>query len=75
MKRVYPTNEEEYLTPPNLIEVDEEKEEKTNMINNALYYLNRCVSELYSLNEDRLAIDLEEFKDSINELREFNEVE
>lgn len=62
--------EQEYLTPPTPQEVDEKKLEKENMIENALYHLNECISILYSLDADSVAMDLEEFRETIYELKE-----
>lgn len=62
--------EQECLTPPTEQKVDEEKIEKENMIENALYHLNECISELYSLNTDSIAMDLEGYRETINELKE-----
>lgn len=70
MSQAFPNNEQEYLTPPTAQEVDEAKIEKENMIDNALYHLNECISELYSLNADSLAMDLEEYRETIYELKE-----
>lgn len=70
MSQISPNNEQEYLTPPTLLEVDEMKIERNSMINDAMYYLNECISILYSLNADCLAIDLEEYRETIYELKE-----
>lgn len=70
MSQEYPNNEQEYLTPPTPCEIDEQKIEKEKMIENALYYLNECISELYSLDADCLAMDLEEYRETIYELKE-----
>lgn len=70
MSQTFPNNEQEYLTPPTPQEVDEKKLEKENMIENALYHLNECISILYSLDADSVAMDLEEFRETIYELKE-----
>lgn len=70
MSQAFPNNEQEYLTPSTPCGVDEKKLEKENMIENALYHLNECISELYSLNADSLAMDLEEYRETIYELKE-----
>lgn len=62
--------EQEYLTSPTPQEVDEKRIERENMIENALYHLNECISELYSLNADSLAMDLDSYRESISELKE-----
>ncbi len=73
MSESYPMNEQEWLTPPTYIEVDENKEIKKQMIIDAIYNLNECISNLYSLDDilaSCLAIDLEEFRKSIAELED-----
>lgn len=62
--------EQEYLAPPTPQEVDEKRIERENMIESALYHLNECISELYSLNVDSLAMDLDSYRESISELKE-----
>lgn len=54
-----------YLTPREPIEVDEKVEERKSMIQDALYSLNECISSLYSLDEKLIAMDLEDFRQSI----------
>lgn len=71
MSQTFPNNEQEYLTPPTPQEVDEKKLEKENMIESALYHLNECISELYSLNADSLAMDLDSYRETICELKEY----
>lgn len=70
MSQEYPNNEQEYLTPPNPIEVEEKKIERNSMANDAMYHLNECISYLYSLDADCLAMDLEEYRETIYELKE-----
>lgn len=66
----YYAQEQRYLTPPHVVEVDENKIIKQQMISDALYNLNECISNLYSLNEDGLAMDLEDYRETIAELEE-----
>lgn len=63
--------EQKYLTPPTPQEVDEKRIERENMIESALYHLNECISELYSLDADSVAMDLEEYRETIYELKEY----
>lgn len=70
MSQAFPNNEQEYLTAPIPCEIDEKKIEKENMINDAMYHLNECISTLYSLNADSIAMDLEEYRETIYELKE-----
>ncbi|MGX8834333.1 hypothetical protein ACWG0P_08965 [Amedibacillus sp. YH-ame6] len=58
------------LTPLEPAEADGKTEERKSMIQDALYSLNECISSLYSLDEKLIAMDLEEFRQSIADLKE-----